>query len=496
MAALPSVADLLSGQTGYERGAQAFDNGYNGVRGMRVNDLAKSYFTGDPSTRDATLQQIAAINPQAADNISKWTMGQETQRNMQLANIARGVLSFKDPAAQRGVYQNTIMPAAQRQGLQIPEWDDATTPQWLQYQLARGNGAAQQNPYSNLPADVQSLMLIRDNPKLAELDMKRKQAAGMIPKLAQTAQGYAWGTPGGGFDLAPINGVAGQQQSGGVSLGGDNPVNVNFSDLPPEENQRIAQDYQQLKSMGLPEDQINSWMEQQLRQPRVRTGAGQVSPQAQAAGGIAQPYQKPETITPYQQESLALAKRTADRADAAASRAERGTPPAGYRWNAGGTALEPIPGAPLPNSADKANEGEKNAAGFYERMRSASDELNRIEQSGYDPTNLRDFTTAGSTIGNYMTSDQGQRYYQAKMNWVRANLRKESGAAIGVDEAKQEIRNYFPVPGDSPETIKQKARNRAVTEDAMLKAAGRAAPQGNASQPSTQQPGNYSNLWK
>lgn len=144
MAALPSVADLLSGQTGYERGAQAFDNGYNGVRQMRVNDLAKSYFTGDPSTRDATLQQIAAINPQAADNISKWTMGQENQRNTQLANIARGVLSFKDPAAQRGVYQNTIMPAAQRQGLQIPEWDDATTPQWLQYQLASaGNQAGQ-----------------------------------------------------------------------------------------------------------------------------------------------------------------------------------------------------------------------------------------------------------------------------------------------------------------------------------------------------------------
>lgn len=306
MATLPSVADLLGGQTGYERGAQAFDNGYNGVRGMRVNDLAKSYFTGDPSTRDATLQQIAAINPQAADNISKWTMGQENQRNMQLANIARGVLSFKDPAAQRGVYQNTIMPAAQRQGLQIPEWDDATTPQWLQYQLARSNGAAQQNPYSNLPADVQSLMLLKDNPQLAQLDIQRKQAAGMIPKLAQTAQGYAWGTPGGGFDLAPINGVAGQQQSGGVSLGGDNPVNVNFSDLPPEENQRIAQDYQQLKSMGLPDDQINSWMEQQLRQPRVRTGAGQVSPQAQAAGGIAQPYQKPETITPYQQAQLGM----------------------------------------------------------------------------------------------------------------------------------------------------------------------------------------------
>lgn len=148
MAALPSVADLLSGQTGYERGAQAFDNGYNGVRGMRVNDLAKSYFTGDPSTRDATLQQIAAINPTAADNIAKMGQAQEDRRNMQLANIARGVLSFKDLAAQRGVYQNTIMPAAKRQGLQIPEWDDATTPQWLQYQLARGGSAAGQGVQS------------------------------------------------------------------------------------------------------------------------------------------------------------------------------------------------------------------------------------------------------------------------------------------------------------------------------------------------------------
>lgn len=300
MVALPSVADLLGSQTGYERGAQAFDNGYNGVRGMRVNDLAKSYFTGDPSTRDATLQQIAAIDPQAADNISKWTIGQENQRNSQLANIARGVLSFKDPAAQRGVYQNTIMPAAKRQGLQIPEWDDATTPQWLQYQLAMGNGAAQQNPYSNLPADVQSLMLIRDNPQLADLDMKRKQAAGMVPKIVQTSQGMGWANPGGGIELAPITGIAGQPQGAGVSLGGDNPVNINFTDLPPEENQRIAQGYQQLKAMGLPDDQIIAWVKQQASQPRERIGAG-IPPQHPASSSIAQPYVKPETITPYQQ---------------------------------------------------------------------------------------------------------------------------------------------------------------------------------------------------
>lgn len=58
------------------------------------------------------------------------------------------------------------------------------------------------------------------------------------------------------------------------------------------------------------------------------------------------------------------------------------------------------------------------------------------------------------------------------MNWVRANLRKESGAAIGVDEARQEIANYFPQPGDSAEVVKQKADQRRVVEQAMRTAAG------------------------
>lgn len=55
----------------------------------------------------------------------------------------------------------------------------------------------------------------------------------------------------------------------------------------------------------------------------------------------------------YQAQHLDLARRSAERADEASRRADeasrraaRGTPPAGYRWNAEGTALEPIPGAP------------------------------------------------------------------------------------------------------------------------------------------------------
>ncbi len=70
-----------------------------------------------------------------------------------------------------------------------------------------------------------------------------------------------------------------------------------------------------------------------------------------------------------------------------------------------------------------------------------------------------------------MTPEQ-QRYKQAADNWIRANLRKESGAVIGADEMKAEYETYFPMPGDSQDTIDLKAQARKVTTDAMIQNAG------------------------
>lgn len=81
-----------------------------------------------------------------------------------------------------------------------------------------------------------------------------------------------------------------------------------------------------------------------------------------------------------------------------------------------------------------------------------------------------------------------QQYDQARRDFVNAVLRKESGAAINESEFKNAERQYFPIPGDSPEVIAQKAKNRATAIDTI--AAGgnntfrksfsekRAAPQG------------------
>lgn len=119
-------------------------------------------------------------------------------------------------------------------------------------------------------------------------------------------------------------------------------------------------------------------------------------------------------------------------------------------------------------------EGERNAAGFLSRMEAAEGLL-----EGKTP-----FKTAGdklatsyapggdSLLKNQLMSNDGQLYQQAAMDWVRAKLRKESGAVIGADEAAQEYRTYFPMPGDSEDKIRQKAQARKEAMKALRISAG------------------------
>jgi hypothetical protein len=133
----------------------------------------------------------------------------------------------------------------------------------------------------------------------------------------------------------------------------------------------------------------------------------------------------------------------------------------------------------------KPTESEQKAAGFSQRMELSNQLINELEskiiEKGQDPNIM--FPTAKSQafgaiplVGDYartkVTSTEQQQYRQAQENWVRANLRKESGAVIGADEMNAEIRNYFPQPGEFPESIAQKQLARQVTQEAMKTAAG------------------------
>ena len=69
-------------------------------------------------------------------------------------------------------------------------------------------------------------------------------------------------------------------------------------------------------------------------------------------------------------------------------------------------------------------------------------------------------------------SPEQQQVDQARRNFISAVLRKESGAAIGVDEYSNEERKYFPQLGDSDKVIKQKQDARKLAIQALEAQAG------------------------
>ena len=137
----------------------------------------------------------------------------------------------------------------------------------------------------------------------------------------------------------------------------------------------------------------------------------------------------------------------------------------------GGTQLKGVSGG-------KPTEGETNAAGFAQRMELAQsifDKLPAGSQPGAGTRTLEAVPFIGGAMARQFAQDANtQMYDQAAQDWIRAKLRKESGAAIGVDEARQEYATYFPVVGDTAEKIAQKAEARRVVTLGMQKAAGKA----------------------
>ena len=72
----------------------------------------------------------------------------------------------------------------------------------------------------------------------------------------------------------------------------------------------------------------------------------------------------------------------------------------------------------------------------------------------------------------YLQSDLMQSYMQAARNFINAQMRRESGAAIAPHEFENANKQYLPLPGDSEETSRQKAANRQYVTDTMVRSAG------------------------
>jgi len=145
-------------------------------------------------------------------------------------------------------------------------------------------------------------------------------------------------------------------------------------------------------------------------------------------------------------------------------------PPSGYWFkdqNNPMAGYEAVPGGP----ATKPTDTQANAAGFASIMGTAGQQIAELEDSGIAPTTLQD-----AYVPDAIARPEIQQYRSAQRAWVRAKLRKESGATIGEQEMADEIRTYFPQVGDSPQVIADKRARRLQAEEEMRKQAGPANP--------------------
>jgi hypothetical protein len=110
----------------------------------------------------------------------------------------------------------------------------------------------------------------------------------------------------------------------------------------------------------------------------------------------------------------------------------------------------------------KKKEQDPTQARFNARTEASHTILSEFE-SGKNPYYLNTQKFLKDQNVPYMfKSDEYKQIEQAQRDFINATLRRESGAAIAPSEFENAQLQYFPQPGDTPEVVKQKQRNREM----------------------------------
>ena len=125
-----------------------------------------------------------------------------------------------------------------------------------------------------------------------------------------------------------------------------------------------------------------------------------------------------------------------------------------------------------PKAEKAATESQAKAATFFSQMTNASDELRKLQQEGFDPSNPLSQTAvslAGTPLRG-VAGQQAQRARQIQEQWAESFLRIKTGAAATKDEVRKNIETFFPRFGETdPQIIAQKERARAQAEQDVLR---------------------------
>lgn len=384
----------------------------------RLAALAQqAYGTQDASQRQGLIGQAVGVDPSAGFALGKQLGAQDDERTQRLVNSAKLLTSA--PEGMRPALWQQVRGSIAQSGLipeaSLPMQYDDTVAQTAQALVQAYGGAQQGN-------NVQSRFVGEDGMIYALMRDGTTQPLGIRAdpntQIIEGAGGF-YGVDKRNLQAAPVQIGGGQPQQPSREM----PFTIDPS-LPPE----VQADIRATEASG------QAWTQAPMG------GGGQLQPAA-------------PRVSPAEAERLRLAQEANERANRAEQRSIQ---------------AQAVGGKPP-------TEGERNAAGYYDRMLSAEGELGALVDAGFNPGNLRDFYTAGQGPAlNWAATPEGQQYRQQQEDWVRAKLRKESGAVIGDDEMEREIRVYFPQPGDGPDVIRKKATSRQIAINAMRKSGGRA----------------------
>ena len=129
----------------------------------------------------------------------------------------------------------------------------------------------------------------------------------------------------------------------------------------------------------------------------------------------------------------------------------------------------------LKTRSQKFDQNQTKSATFGSKMLYTEGIILNVMAQGYVPTvedvasyALRDRLGLGTIGANTLA----RQYHNAAQAWVAAQLRDESGAAIGPTEYSNALRDYFPQVGDDAITITNKRALRESTVTGMINSSG------------------------
>ena len=139
-----------------------------------------------------------------------------------------------------------------------------------------------------------------------------------------------------------------------------------------------------------------------------------------------------------------------------------------------GVVINPVTGKPaVPFKAEpNMTEGQAKANLFGTGAQEANKIIAALSAQGVQSPSLAQQATGGEgmagALATAFATPQQQQVDQAQRDFINATLRRESGAVISPQEFTNARKQYFVMPGDSPQVIAQKARNREIAIAGML----------------------------